>query len=691
MKGHKLKDNPKNKMPPRSESLTHLAPTHCLESIQSMKPSMFARTRTSKVLNTTSQDATTWQLFRCSLHYLRPHWKMALVSVALLVASSGAALLAPWPLLILIDNVLGDRPLPPFLARLAGPLADSQNGLLLATVLGGLLVAVITGLLSVLQSYVNVFIDQRISLDFRADALRHTMRLSLAHHDQERSGMMIYLINNQASAAADLLMSVPALMQSVITITGIFWITFLFDRQLAVLSLVVVPFLYFSVGYYAKNIQARVQEVKMMEGHSLSIVHEAVSMLKVIVTFGREKYEFDRFYRQSEDALKARVQLTLRQTLFSLAVTTITAAGTALVLGFGALAVLQGRLTAGQLLVLLSYLAAVYSPLESISTTVGGLQDQIVSLRMAFGLLDVVPDIKDAPDAVDCERAKGHVSYKNVQFHYRTRFDTLKNVSFEAQPGQVIALVGPTGAGKTTLMSLLPRLYDPQGGTILLDGVDIRSLKLASLRRQISFVAQEPMLFSGTIFDNIRYGKLEASMEEVEAAARAANAHDFIERLPQGYETTLGERGAQLSGGERQRISIARALLKDAPILILDEPTSAIDSRTESVILEALERLMVGRTTFMVAHRLSTVRHADAILVMHHGELVESGTHDELMERGGLYRQLHDMQTSQAARRTRLRSVLSEPLIVPTPEGPDGAHTPTLQKAEAVKTAETAQ
>jgi ABC-type multidrug transport system fused ATPase/permease subunit len=341
----------------------------------------------------------------------------------------------------------------------------------------------------------------------------------------------------------------------------------------------------------------------------------------------------------------------VRQTLFSLAVETTTAVGSALVLGLGAYHVLQHRLTVGELLIILSYISSVYKPLEAISSTVGSLQDVFIPLRMAYQLLDTQPDIQDAPDAVDIERARGHVVFENVSFSYTGRRDTLDEISFEARAGQIIAVVGPTGAGKTTLISLLPRFYDTKQGRILLDGKDIRKLTLKSLRQQVSIVLQEPLLFSGTIQDNIRYGRPDASDDEIIEAAKAANAHDFIMKLPQKYATELGERGAKLSGGERQRISVARAFLKDAPILILDEPTSSIDSRTEAVILDALDRHMEGRTTFMIAHRLSTVRRANLILVLDHGRLVEQGSHEELMAMEGLYHRLYTLQTKSVGRR----------------------------------------
>jgi ABC-type multidrug transport system fused ATPase/permease subunit len=377
-------------------------------------------------------------------------------------------------------------------------------------------------------------------------------------------------------------------------------------------------------------------------------------MLRVIIAFGREGYELDRFRRQGEATVDARVKLTVRQTLFSLVVNTATATGTTLVLGLGAYHVMRGRVTVGQLLVVMAYIASVYKPLEAISSTIGGLQEIFVSLQVAFEVLDAVPEIRDKPGGRDVERVSGQVRFEDINFSYEGRIDTLRNISFEAEPGQVVAIVGQTGAGKTTMVSLLPRFYTPSNGRILLDNRDITDYTLASLRKQISIVLQDPMLFSATILENIRYGRLDATMDEIIEAAKEANAHDFITRLPKQYETELGERGVQLSTGERQRISVARAFLKNAPILILDEPTSSIDSKTEAVILDALDRLMAGRTTFIIAHRLSTIRYADMILVMNQGQICERGSHEDLMEARGIYYQLHRIQT---ARRSSRRAV----------------------------------
>jgi ATP-binding cassette subfamily B protein/subfamily B ATP-binding cassette protein MsbA len=348
------------------------------------------------------------------------------------------------------------------------------------------------------------------------------------------------------------------------------------------------------------------------------------------------------------------VAVTVRQTLFSLAVGLTTAAGTALVLGLGAQQVLTGRLSAGGLLVIIGYVGAIYKPLETISQTLSTFQEHLLALRFAKSLFDTPADIADEPGAIDIrgatERLRGRVEFRGVDFTYPGRTSTLRDISFVAPPGTVTAIVGPTGAGKSTLISLLPRFIDPDGGSILLDGFDLRQLTLESLRDQIAFVHQQTMLFDRSVVDNIRYGRMQATDEMVLAAARAANAHEFIQQLSDGYGTRLGENGILISGGERQRIGIARAFLKDAPILVLDEPTSAIDARTEASILGALHRLMEGRTTFIVAHRLSTIKHAHQVIVLEDGRIVECGKPEDLLKSGGLFSQLHALQSDITSR-----------------------------------------
>jgi ATP-binding cassette, subfamily B, bacterial len=637
------------------------------------------------------ERSSPWEFFKDFpriLPYLRPHKRLAFMSVGMVGLSALTALLSPWPLALLIDTVLGNKPLPALVGFLDG--LDRET-LLVIAVLSGLLLTGLEHGLAVVDDYVHTKLDQNMVLDLRSDLFRHAQRMSLSYHDSKRTGALMYQINNQAAAVGAVTVSLPPVLTSGLTLVGMFVVVYKIEPTLALLSLSVVPFIYYSAGYYARRIDPRVREVRHMEGQSLAIVHEAMAMVRVIVAFGREPHEYHRFRKQAEGAVDARVRLTVRQTMFSLVVTMITAIGTALVLGFGAHYVLEHRMTAGELLVVMGYIASIYKPLEQISNTVSSLQEQFISLRGALDLLDTDPEIEERPSAWKIPSTAGGIAFERVSFSYPGRTGTLREVSFEAPAGTRVAVVGPTGAGKSTLLGLIPRFYDPQQGRVRLDRYDVRDLALESLRAQISMVLQEPLLFSGSIGENIRYGRLEASMDDVAAAARAANAHDFISALPKGYDTALGERGAKLSGGERQRISVARAFLKDAPILILDEPTSSIDSKTEAVILDALERLMEGRTTFMVAHRLSTIHQADLTLVMNHGEVVEQGTHEELIARDGLYKQLHDAQ--HGTRRRAAAAVSTDGLSEMTKaitearergRGPSGPAIAELAKAMAV-------
>jgi ATP-binding cassette subfamily B protein len=582
--------------------------------------------------------------------YLRPYKKLAAMTVILTVLGSVVGLAEPWPLAMMLDSVLGSQPTPGILRPLFGANADPYE--LLVFIVGlGFAITVMSHGITVINEYVSVRLQENMIMNLRSDLFEHCQRLSLTFHDQTLTGKLMAKINLQASALGQVTMSFPPLAEAFLTLLGMLVIALLIDWQVTLVSLVIVPFIYYLIGLYGTRIVPQVMKAQSLEWRSLSIVYEAMAMLRVIVSFGRERYEHNRFREQGQTAVDARVRVSVKQTLFSLGVATAIGAGTALVLGFGAWHVLRGDITIGELTVLIAYITSVYQPLEQISITIGNLHQQFVFLNASLKLLDTEPEVKEDPNAIDIERFKGDVTFDKVSFSYEGRTDTLKEISFKAKAGQRIALVGPTGAGKTTLVSLLVRFYDPADGVIEIDGVDVRRLKLSCLREQIAMVLQEPLLFSGTIADNIRYGRLDATEAEIVSAAKSANCHDFISQLPEGYETELGERGAQLSIGERQRICLARAFIRDAPIVILDEPTSSIDSKTENVILDALDDLMVGRTSIMIAHRLATIRDADVILVMEDGQLVEHGSHDELVERGGLYSQLHAAQTGKRKRK----------------------------------------
>ncbi len=590
-----------------------------------------------------------WRYAPRVLPYVRPYRKLAALSVILTLLGALLSLAQPWPLAVMLNTVSGQGP--PWLFSSVG--VTSKYSILAVSVAVFFLITVVSHSLTVVNSYVDTKLEQNMILDFRGELFEHAERLSLAFHDSRRAGELMSRINYQAASLGSIVMAVPPVAQSLLTLVGMATIAFLIDWRITLISLSAVPLIYYALGIYGSKIVPRLERVQSLEWQSLSIVNEAMAMLRVIVAFNRERYEARRFKEQARVAVDERIALTVRQTGFTLGVQTATALGTALVFGFGFAAKFHGDITVGSLIVLLSYVSSIYAPLEAISNTAGAMNQHLVQFRASLALLDTQPEVKEAARCVDLARSTGAVAFERVSFSYPGRPRVLDEISFEVPPGARVALIGPTGAGKTTLASLLVRFYDPDAGRILVDGVDIRDLRLQSLRAQLAVVLQEPLLFSGTIAENIRYGRLDATDDQVVAAATSANAHEFISRLPNGYETIVGERGAQLSGGERQRICVARAFIKDAPILILDEPTSSIDSKTENVILDALDELMYGRTSLMIAHRLSTVREADLILVLSQGRIVQQGTHDELVEQDGLYRQLYE---AQRRRRRRLET-----------------------------------
>jgi ATP-binding cassette, subfamily B, bacterial len=593
-----------------------------------------------------------WKVLPRVRPYLRPHrWTLVFI-LGLTVVAAGLGLAEPWPLAVILNEVLQETEPSGIVRFLFG--SDPTTWVVLVSMVSARFLLIVLGNgVTVWNHYLGAKMEQNMVLDLRSDLFEHAQRLSFTFHDRRQTGQLMSQINLQASAVGLIVMVIPPVAEAVLTLIGMLVISLFIDWQIALLAMVVLPFLFWSFNLYGRRIVPRLQRVQKLEWDSLSIVNEAMAMLRVIVSFGREDYEHQRFRRQGQTAVDERVKLTVSQSLYTLGVQTASAAGISLVMGLGAWHVIQGQISVGELIVLLTYITSVYQPLEQISGTVGMIHEQLVQFESSIRLLDTPPEVVEKPEPVVLERARGRVSAERVSFSYPGRHNTLSDISFVAQPGERVAIVGHTGAGKSTLMSLLVRFYDPDEGRIAIDGVDLRDLGLNSLREQVSVVLQDPLLFSGTIEENIRYGDLESSDEELRAAARAANAHDFITGLPEGYETVLGEGGAQISGGERQRVCVARAFLKDAPILILDEPTSSIDSKTEAVVLDSLDDLMIGRTSFIIAHRLSTVRHADQILVISDGRIVERGTHEDLVRDGTVYRQLHEAQTRERKRPVR--------------------------------------
>jgi ATP-binding cassette, subfamily B, bacterial len=588
-------------------------------------------------------------LYTRVLPYLWPHRTQLALYLGITFSATLLELLAPWPMKILVDSVVGDHPLPAAVGSIALPVVkDNKIALLTITVLAGLGLKLVLSLLKVCNSFISVTVRQKIVLELKSTLFYHLQNQSLSFYDRRRLGDIVSRVNNDVWGIDESILTIMPLIAAFISLTGMLWVMVYLNWQLALISLVIVPLFYATYGFYSRRFDEQVEEVQRLEGESVSIVQEVLAALRVVKAFTREKHEHSRFVRHGHSAAQARIRLTNQQVIYSATVGLITTAGTSIVLGVGAYQILQGSLTLGELLVILSYLASVYAPLESISTAVTYMHGYLAKLKRIFEILDMPPEIKNRPGVKALTRAKGRVVFERVSFAYPQRECVLRDITFKVEPGELLGVVGPTGAGKTTLVSLIPRFYDPVAGRVLVDDRDVRNVRVKSLREQISIVLQESILFWGTIQENIHYGRLEATQEEVIEAAKLANAHEFISQLPEGYATHVGERGLMLSGGEKQRLAIARAFLRNAPILILDEPSSALDALTESLLLEAIERLMKGRTTFIIAHRLSTLRSADRILVLDHGEIIEQGVHSELIERGGLYESLYRQQTEFA-------------------------------------------
>jgi ATP-binding cassette subfamily B protein len=497
-------------------------------------------------------------------------------------------------------------------------------------VAAGLLVCIVfLTHLQALGSYVlRTHTGEWLTLHFRALLFRHVQRLAFAFHDARGTADTIYRIQYDAPSIQWLTIhgAIP-LLTSAITLLSMLYVTACLDWQLALVAMSIIPFLMAIPKIYDYRMRGQYTSVKELESSSLGIVHEVLTALRVVKAFGREDHEQERFVAQSTAGMGARIRLAFAESAFGLLSNVITAIGTALVLYIGVRSVLVSRLTLGELLMVIAYLTQLYGPLNAIGDKIIGLQTYVASIKRAFELLDEVPDVAERPQARPLKRAAGAIEFCGVDFAYDRKNLVLDGVSFAIEAGTRLGIAGRTGAGKSTLMSLLMRFYDPSAGQILLDGVDLRDYKLAELRNQFAIVMQDPVLFSTSIAENIAYGRPGASFQDLVTAAKVANAHDFIVALPDGYDTLVGERGLRLSGGERQRIALARAFLKDAPILILDEPTSAIDVATEALIMEAMQRVMAGRTTLMIAHRLSTLEVCDARLVIEHGHLVEALGH----------------------------------------------------------------
>jgi len=553
---------------------------------------------------------------------------LELVGVLLVsLLSVPLALLAPLPLKVAVDSVIGSAPLPASVSRwLPASVAGSWSATLTLAVALLLAVAVLTQLQSLAYWVVSTYVGDRLVVQFRARLFAYLQRLSLSYHDTSGTADSVFRVQYDALSIRFIAVdSAVPLATSFLMLVSMVWVTARIDLQLAVVALLVCPVLVLLARLYHRHLRERWRAVKAMESSALSVVQEVLSAVRVVSAFGQEEREKARFVERSTRRFWAELNVIVLEGGFGLLVGVATAAGTAAVLYLGVEHVRARTLTVGELLLVIGYLVQLYEPLRTIGKTSATLQGSFAGAERAFELLDERPAVAEAAHPIPLDRARGAVTFQDVSFAYLANQPVLRGVSWEVHPGSRVGIAGHTGAGKTTLVSLLMRFYDPTAGRILLDGRDLRDYRLADLRNQFAMVLQEPILFSTTIAENIAYGRPGASEAELVEAARAANAHEFISRLPAGYDTVVGERGMLLSGGERQRVSLARAFLKDAPLLILDEPTSSVDVRTEERIFEAMERLMRDRTTFMIAHRLGTLACCDVRLELEHGRIVGGG------------------------------------------------------------------
>lgn len=584
-------------------------------------------------------------------YLLRPHWKALLIAFFAVALESVADLMEPWPIKVVLDYVIGQKPPPEWMANFIDSVFGRDKLAVLnfaaISVVG---IAALGAVSSFTEKYLTTKVAQWVMHDLRQTLYHHVQRLSLSFYDRTRTGDLITRVTSDIEAIQDFVQNaLLGIVVDVITLAGMLGVMFYLNWQFTLIALAVAPLLFIQVYTLTHKIKRAARAVRQKEGEIVSVIEEALSSIRVVKAFATESYEERRLEKETLESMNIALRARSIKASLSPAVDIIVACGTCVVLWYGARLVMSGGLTAGELVVFLLYLGKMYKPMRDLSKMTDTISKASVGAERIREIIGVEPErrLSEIPHRRQAPAFKGRIEFDNVSFRYQDRGSVLEEVSFKIEPGQFAALVGPTGSGKTTIISLIPRFYDPTSGVVRIDGEDVRSFRLRSLRKQISFVLQDTLLFRGSIWQNIAYGKPEANRDEIVRAATLANAAEFIDKLPEGYDTQVGERGVTLSGGQRQRIAIARAIIRNSPILILDEPTSGLDAASEDQVIEALDRLMQGKTVIIVSHHLSLIRRAGVIFVLKDGRIIERGTHDELLAGAGLYSEFYEIQYRQ--------------------------------------------